>query len=296
MWRIMALSLWACQQTEQPIAYEFIPVSSGTEIDFSALETEANLFISQLRDYHSHPIIDSYYTALELSDESCPTRYEMNGNAFWYGYCYSDQGLYFDGYLFFNVFSQTDLFGDGTLWDVEFLNASTDLQTDENRRIHLGGAAYRATGISTRGDPTFLSVMNGSFQDDGSQVTWLQEGQSPTLTLYGVAYDIPNLGSRPFFFVEGSLAVAGENLSAIAFDQFQVLSPEFGSACPQESMGTLSLRTRSGAWIDVLFDVEPDGTLSGECDGCGLAYSDSGEVGEICVDIGGLVDWRESPW
>ena len=36
--------------------------------------------------------------------------------------------------------------------------------------------------------------------------------------------------------------------------------------------------------------------LTGDCDGCGIAFYKDEELGEVCIDTSGLLAWEEQPW
>lgn len=280
---------------ETPISHEYEVIESVSALDISAMEEEVNEAIAQMRDHHSREIVDSYYEGMGYADDQCPTAYEVDGNAFWYGYCYSELGLSFDGYLFFNAYEETDLFSDGTLWDAEVVNGSSTLHHDSLGKSNYSGNAYLAQGINPQGADVFLSVTQGSFLVEAADDVFLQEGWSPWLTLYGFRQQTP-LGSGKALSISGSLPYSGEHVGALSFSNMVTFNSLFGHPCPQEPIGTMSVRSSNGVWLDVEFDVTQDWQLIGECDGCGMATTQFGDTYEFCVDLEPLILWEETPW
>lgn len=297
----MIFILWGCANPpdvdvqEKPISYEYETVESISSLDIAAMEEEVNDAIAQMRGHHSREIVDSYYDVMNYADEQCPTAYEVDGNAFWYGYCYSEQGLSFDGYLFFNTYENYDLFSDGTLWDAEVVNGSTTLYHDALGKSNYSGNAYLAQGVNAQGADVFLSATQGSFLVEAASEDFLQEGWSPWLTLYGLRQDTA-LGSAKAFMVTGSLPYSGAHIGALSFSNMVTFNSLFGHPCPQEPTGTMSVRSSQGVWLDIEFDVTEDWQLVGECDGCGMATTQFGDTYEFCVDLEPLILWEGTPW
>ena len=63
---------------------------------------------------------------------------------------YIDDGMSYDGYLFYNTEEVYDLFGDGGSWDVEQLSGATQMVAPDGRLIHWGGAVQLAEGVVRR--------------------------------------------------------------------------------------------------------------------------------------------------
>ena len=296
----MILIFWGCsnppniESTEKPLSYEHEEAQSTPSLDIASMEEEVNEAIAQMRDNHSREIVDSYYNVMDYADEQCPTAYEDDGNAFWYGYCDSGQGLSFDGYLFFNTYDDYDLFSDGTLWDAEIINGSTTMYHDSFGKSHYSGNAYIAQGVNNEGADVFLSAVQGSFLVESSDDVQLQEGWSPWMTMYAFRQDT-GFGVSKVLILNGSIPLSGIHVGALSFSNMAAFAAP-GYPCPKEPTGTLSLRSSQGVWLDVAFDVTEDWQLTGECDGCGMATTEFGDAYEFCVDVAPLVLWEEVPW
>ncbi|MAA79284.1 MAG: hypothetical protein CL916_08490 [Deltaproteobacteria bacterium] len=76
-------------KVDTPVSYEYEASQISSFSDSTAMEEEVNEVITQMRSYHSREIVDSYYDVINYADTQCPTSYEVDDNAFWYGYCSS---------------------------------------------------------------------------------------------------------------------------------------------------------------------------------------------------------------
>lgn len=300
----MFVLLFACTETtvtstqytkiDPPSEYSIeFEEESSPEIDLASLETAFNEALLSIRDYNTAPMFDSYHAVMEYSDSYCPTSYELNGNAFWYGQCESDAGMYYDGYLFYNIYEELDFFGDGGVWDVYTMSGATDMLYPSMERVHWGGSAYFAEGHNVDGYPVFFSNFTGSFWDQSSP-DWLSEAQTANLMMYGIHFDLSNGTAGNGFYIQGNIDWSGP-LSAISFQGFTSYTQYIGFPCEMEPIGTLSLRTAEGQWIDVEFDNEQDWSVGGECDGCGTAYHNGEELGDFCIDNQPMLDWEDRP-
>ena len=296
----MIVFFWGCasppnvEPTDTPVAYEYDASQNASSLDIASMEEEVNEVITQLRDHHSREIVDSYYDVMAYADTQCPTSYEVDGNAFWYGYCHSEQGLSFDGYLFFNTYEEYDLFSDGTLWDAEVVSGSTTLYHDAAGKNHYSGNAYLAQGINAEGADVFLSIAQGSFLVESSADVHLQEGWSPWITMYAMRQET-GFGFAKALVINGSIPYSGTHIGALSFSNVLSFSIP-GHPCPQEPTGILSIRSSRGVWLDVEFDVTEDWQLTGACDGCGMATTELGEAYEFCIDTEPLTLWEDAPW
>lgn len=273
----------------------------SAEFDLVSIEDDINEVLPQLRNYNADPVVSSYFDVMSYADPYCPASYVDNGNAFWYGECESSGGMTYNGYLFYNTYSEMDFFEDGGVWDVTVVSGVTDMiyPSTENR-VHWGGDAYLAEGVSFDGYPVYFSLLNGSFWDQ-NQEGWLSEGYNSNLMLYGMRFEFEEL-SATALYVQGSLNLDGNSfgelssISAVNFNELLTYPELIGFPCEIEPLGILSVRTKDGNWLDITFDVETDWEMSGECDGCGTAYHNGEEIGEICIDNSSLIDWEERPW
>ncbi len=268
----------------------------ASEWELEAISGSLSQMFEVIRTRHASPILDAYAMVMSQADAYCPQAYTLNGNSFWYGACTSTAGMTYDGYLFYNTYSEYDFFGDGGVWDVEVLSGSTQMLDAENSVIHWGGTSYLAQGVSMDGYPVFFSSITGSFMDDGASPLWLQEGRSDTVMMYGAALSTSNIPANAFM-ISGSMEWdATGAVTAVEFGELVAYSKWIGYPCEEEPLGALAVRDAQGRWLDVAFDVSDAWVLTGECDGCGLATYNGEPVGEVCIDTEPLLDWEGTPW
>jgi len=51
----------------------------------------------------------------------------------------------------------------------------------------------------------------------------------------------------------------------------------------------VELRLHDGTWVQVVLD-------SDSCDGCGEVTHFEETLGQVCVDLGGILDFEGAPW
>lgn len=304
---MIALFLFACQVEEastspssstdaQPSEY-VIDQSDWEEtsalFDLEEIEQQLAEIIPSLRSFNAAPVLASYQDVMSYADSYCPANYEDNGNSFWYGECESDAGMSYNGYLSYNTYDDMNFFGDGGSWDVSVISGATDMLYPEEHRVHWGGATYLAEGTSPDGYPVFFSLLNGSFLDQ-NQDGWIADGYSSNLMLYGISFDSIQVGAKALS-IEGALNTEG-TISAVEFNGLLHYPAAIGFPCEEEPLGTIGIRTEAGFWLDLEFDIKEDWSMSGDCDGCGVASHKGEDIGEICIDTSSLVDWEERPW
>ena len=304
----MMVLLWiGCQSVEvtkgepttevQDTPSEYIPPEDAEvdilEWDLEGIQTALDDIFFGVRTRHTTPILTGYDSVMAQADAYCPQAYTVDGNSFWYGSCTSTAGMSYDGYLFYNTYEDYNFFGDGGSWNVETLSGSTQMVGSEGRLIHWGGSAYLGEGTSVDGYPVYFSSVTGSFLDDGATETWLQEGHSDTLTMYGASFSETVVSNA--FMISGSMRWSGA-VTAVEFVETVTYSASVGYPCWKEPTGALAVRDAHGRWLEIQFDVSEDWELVGTCDGCGNALSNGEVIGEICVDVAPLLNWEDTPW
>ena len=302
--------LWACRsdaviEGTPPVSEgssapsEYIPPQSNPsheqDWDLPGLSDAVTAVLATVRTRHATSILEGYSMVMSHADSYCPQAYTINGNSFWYGVCTSTAGMSYDGYLFYNTYEAYDLFGDGGSWDVEQLSGATQMVAPDGRLIHWGGGVQLAEGVSRDGYSVFYSNITGSFLDDGSEVEWLETGQSDTLMMYGTSVGDQASVSGNGLMIHGSMRWTGA-VTAIDFGGVSTYSETIGYPCSQEPLGELSVRDAYGRWVTITFDVTSNWLLEGTCDGCGRALFNGTDIGEVCIDASPMLDWRDVPW
>ncbi|MFT5681615.1 MAG: hypothetical protein ACI8RZ_002521 [Myxococcota bacterium] len=287
------------QTTELPSSYEYTP-DEGSEatLDLASLEDSIDTLFAELLDLNAAPAILSYEVAMDASDAGCPAFYEQDGNTFWYATCASGSGGEYDGYAFYTLYDDYNLFGDGTPWDAIVLSGAADVMEPDGDRYHLGGTAYFGESHNADTD-LYISVTTGSFFAEGPEVadTWVTTGSSPSLTLYGAQY--PAYGIN-IMLMSGSTAVTSGDLSAVQLNDLIMYTPSPGIYPCAEPSGSMGVRDAAGNWYTIEFDVVAEGDTytapEGTCDGCATVFHEGDALGEVCIDPTPVIDWEITPW
>ena len=287
------------QVTEPPSSYTYTPEEdSAHPLDLTSLEDSINTLFSELLDLNAAPAIHSYEVAMASSDDNCPAYYEQNGSTFWYATCASDAGGAYDGYAFYTLYEEYDLFGDGTPWDAIVLSGAADVVEPDGDRYHLGGAAYLGEAHIPEAD-LYISVTSGSFFAEGDEVegSWITSSSSPSLTLYGARYEAYDIN---IMLMSGSTAVTLTALSAAQFNDLTLYTPYPGVYPCAEPSGSMGVRDTAGNWYSIEFDVVLEGETytapDGTCDGCATVFHGEEALGEVCIDPTPVIAWENTPW
>ncbi|HHO51899.1 MAG TPA: hypothetical protein ENK18_13715 [Deltaproteobacteria bacterium] len=244
------------------------------------------------------PVSAAYNAAMATSSQQCPYFYTTPDGTYWYDSCTAPSGASFDGYVFaYEAQGVLDPYS-GMILDYWYAFGGATVSVPGGDRLELGGLALVQEGTINDGVDinVYVSQLQGSFAWDGAEAagTWLETDIDPDLTLY--ITDIPLLNSASTF-VDGGFG--GLDGWAIAFDENIIFDEVLGSSCDREISGTLGIRSPDGHWYDVRFDGpvdETDMVPQSECDGCGTAYFQGEEIGEVCTDFRPLLTWGAKPW
>lgn len=283
---------------EAPSEYTYDPGEEASD-DFTAEEAGLAIddFLAAAFDLNAAPVFAAYDGAMAHADEDCPAYYEQDGNVFWYSYCTSDSGAYYDGYGFTYVYEDTELFGEGAgVWDAVVLSGAADITEPDGSTFHFGGYAYLAQGWNEAySADTYYSAVAGAFVWDSPDAagTWISDGASPAWAMYML--DSGQYGKA--VYLAGSAVILGGSASAIDVGELGLYDTGWGFPCDLEPAGTISVRSQRGTWVDVVYDVDGDTwALTGECDGCGEGFVEGDSIGQVCSDFTGLLAWGGSPW
>lgn len=268
------------------------PVLSADEIASAIAEAD-----DALLTVSPSPVIAAYEQALAEADESCPAFYSSTDGPYWYDDCVTTEGAHFDGY-------GTEIAYDGVLVDGASLSGRSvggggTVETVAGHTLSLHGSAWQVEGSDAEGARVLSVALSGELGWDGPEAegTWLESGLSGDfgLTLsWGVAARSLTLS--------GSLAGLSGPVSAVAWEGFLLASADAGSPCEAEPAGTIAVRDADGHWTEVLFDVPWDaseqrwGEMSAQdCDGCGEAWFEGLDLGEVCLDFSRLLEGEDAP-
>jgi hypothetical protein len=257
-------------------------------------------FYAAAMSLNPHPAVQGYEAVMQDADPSCPSWYEVDGNSFWYASCTARSGATYDGYGFYYLYQDVDLFGDGSVWDYISLSGAATMSDAAGSTFHLGGAAAYGEGVSADGSADlWVSQIVGSISWDGpsAEGTWMEQGVQPSLLLYGVSYDAGFGNTVGYKYIDGTAAWVSDDASAIDASAMYIADEGIGWPCAAEPSGTFSVRDPDGVWWDVIFDVDVETfALDGECDGCGAVFKGTELVGEVCGDASVLMENGGKPW
>lgn len=315
----LAASLAACRSADAPedgaedggapgdgpSEYDWQPEDDPTS-EFDAATVEAALVdvVDGMMTIGAAPVLDTYAELMGEADEVCPAWYEQDGNIFWYAQCTADSGAYFDGYGFTTLYEDAELFGEGGgLWDATVVSGAATIRDGAGHTFHLGGQVYDGVGHGDDGRLLWVSNVLGGFTWDGegADESWLGQGVSPGLLLYGIRYpEDSGVGvTGNYIYAEGTVGGLGTAATGADLREFALVHETLGSPCELEPSGSISVRDERGAWWDVVFDVAATDSgweLDGDCDGCGGVYRDGEYQGDVCADFSPLLDWTDRPW
>lgn len=286
-------------EEDRPTTYTYEPDDGGgAAFDAAVLEEALDDLFTRLPFVTAEPMLEGYASVMDRASSGCPTWSEVDGNVFWYGYCTSEDGSYWDGYSFFNVYSAFDLFGDGSAWDAEVLSGAATVRSGAEV-FHVGGSLAQGQGVGPDGSDRWVTQTLGSFALGGEAAadTWVEQGVVPSVLLYAIRYNGVDGGPEgQLFYANGSVRGVSDAVSAFHLGGLQAGPTALGFGCALEPFGTLEIRDHSGTWYTLDFDYTDEGVYEGTCDGCGAAYVGAEYQGEVCTDTSVLWSWEGAPW
>lgn len=289
---------------ELPPAYD---VSDYTDVerptasfDQDRVEEALQVAIDEVLWTAATPVLDGYAAGMAYAEADCPTLYDVDGNTVWYDYCTTSAGATFSGYGFYYLYENADAFGDGVLYDGAVVSGLGEIISPDGDAVVVGGTAGLLEG-STETYDVYISLVQGSFSwdGDGAEHTWLDEGLQPSLQVYAVVapdYDAHVLTVTGG--LDGLTDASGQrlDLATVSLNDISIADEVVGSPCDQEPGGSIALRDGSGTWFSIAFDIDEDNVLTGRCDGCGEVTLNGEVVGEACADFSPWLDWGDRPW
>ena len=266
------------------------------ELDGSALTAAVNDAIANAMYIHGGPAVFAYFEALEDSEGDCPTWGVDNGTPFWFDTCVTESGAAFEGYGYHYEYEAE--YDDNVTWDGFAIYSVASIVTAAGDTFEGAGGASFLTGVNDDDLDVWYSYVQPGFAYDGAAAdgTWLAEGLDPDTSWY--ALRAPD-GSGAAATMSGSTMVSSGPVSALVFNELLLIDEAWGSSCPIEPHGSLSVLDDEGNWIDVYFDGpewEGPETPAELCDGCGSAWFRGTYLGEACFDFSPLSDWDAYPF
>jgi hypothetical protein len=258
-------------------------------IDLEALGASMTEVLAGVIDLHAGGVLSAYVELMQGADASCPDWYETEGTPYWYDVCTSEDGTSFDGYAAIVPYEDYDD-GAGNLYSGYQLWGLASILSPEGRRFRSGGSASLFAVQAADGTLVSYSAMEDGFEDSAALGTWLADSMDVGLTTW--ASWSPEYGAGAVY-VDGVLSGLGGPVEVLVLEAVTV-SEESIWGCELEPLATVSVLEGEGHWVDIVFDGES--ADSEGCDGCGRAFVNGREVGQLCTDFSTLLGWELSPW
>lgn len=285
---------------EAPGAYVYTDDEAQPTVDLDHVQLALEDAADQLLLVDPTLWINAYTQAMAWEDYYCPYHYEdyleLYGYDYWYGGCETEDGGSYDGYAYGYQYTEPVDSGVFFYWSYGWLSGELGIEHPDGSALDLAGYFY-TQDYEIAQNRYQSSQMDGSIRWDGPgyEGTWLETGISANLILSSGF----NESTGTYVSIDGGLSgYAGES-TAVWFDGVYMAQESRGHDCEIEPSGVVSVRQTDGTWVDVIFDGAP--YLGGEvfpaaCDGCGEAWVDGVEVGEVCPDLSVLTGWTGRPW
>lgn len=266
------------------------------ELDETVLGAAVDAALLEAIATHGAPAVEAYFEMLDESDGVCP-RWAVSGDTpYWFDSCTTEGGTTFDGYGYHQTYAGP--YDGGVTWYGRAMYSVARIVGADGRQFDGAGGAGFLTGTDASGNDVWYSYVQSGFSYDGpaAEGTWLAEGLDPELTWY--ALRAPS-GIGAAVTLSGSARTTGDAVEVLVFNDLLLIDEAFGSSCPEEPNGSISVLDGEGHWFDLYFDGPTwggDATPEDLCDGCAAAWFGGAYVGEVCVDFSPLSDWDGYPF
>lgn len=258
-------------------------------IDLASLGDAMTEVLSGVIEINAAGVVTAYAELMQGADEGCPTWYETEGSPYWYDVCTSDDGTVFDGYAAIVPYEDFDD-GEGNLYSGYQVWGIASIVGPTGRRFRSGGSASLFAVRAVDGTPFSFSTMEAGYEDSAAEGTWLATSMDVGMTTWASWYPEYNAGA---VYVDGVISGLTGPLEVLVLEGVSIVEEGLGG-CELEPLATVSVLQNEGHWVDIVFDAE--NIESEGCDGCGRAFVNGREVGELCTDFSTLVGWQGSPW
>jgi hypothetical protein len=244
----------------------------------------------RLQTLNASVLFDAYDEVAAFGDGACPTlSYPAGGVTSWETTCSASTGADFAGFWYEYEATETV--------DVHRFRAEATVDGPGGEQLTLAGdAGTEADAANQRWESSVDGVM--SYDGPAAAGTWLAEGLE--LSLEYEAHG-PSVNGVPRMLVDGALSGLPGDVTAMSFTDLAFV-PGTSSTCALEPSGSMSIRDAQGVWADLVFDLEAadDGTYRVDdaalCDGCGTLWYGGEDLGQVCLDVTGVVNAPVPPW
>lgn len=290
------MALWACTAgPADDTAAASAPFTAGSSETAEAtytpeeLELEVQAVLDDLLAWNARALFERYDSWMAGSDDSCPTWAIREQDSTWTAACTAESGSSYLGTSTEREDSYTEDGYDVTIREVE---TSAEFSDGAGASLVLDGTLTEEVRVYD-GHTIYQSRVDGRFYDsDGA--AWLADAPLANFGLH-----LRSGKSAQLVQASGSLGARSGDLSAVWIDDL-IMGDHV--ACPVEGSGSIALKDTSGHWYAMTFDGDDQtgDVLAADdpgCDGCAQVSYAGAVIGEVCVDLTGLVtSWEASPW
>lgn len=285
--------------------WEYAGTPGTPQFDQALVEEAIQAALSEVLHLTGSAPLDAYSSLMGTADDYCPYYSELDGSVYWYGGCETSGGVSYQGYSFYEYYDDAPLFGEGSSISGPVINTQGTIILEDGTRFDMGGSTYTFEGPSSDEMYAWSTGVTGTFGWTGREddETWMGGPVKPTIETAAYLWDIDGMGRFRAVSTTAGLTGLASAWSTVYLSGLISMDDLGGYwPCPEEAAGSISVRSSEGHWFEVIYDVEQDeadGSWSiapGLCDGCGQAYIDGVEVGEVCSDFSVLRDWEDRPW
>jgi hypothetical protein len=296
------------QQEPSPPAqltpWEYHNPETPGQFDQSKAEAAIGAALVRLRTVGGAAPLAAYGLVMEHADEGCPYFSEYEGSVYWYGGCTTHDGVRFEGYSFFDTYEDTPAWGEDSSMSGPTLNSQSFVILEDGDRFDMGGSAYAIEGwTADDGLYAWSTGVSGAFgwSPHADDPTWMGTDLRPDIETVALLWDFGDGSQYKALMSTAAMAALPTQWSTVFVSELFSVDEISGYwPCPGEPSGTISVRSESGHWFEIVYDVKADGddwTIAPDsCDGCGTAYLDGMNVGQACNDFSVLTDWEDAPW
>jgi len=278
-----------------PGEHDYTPELSESEVfDPAAAAASLEEFFDVVFTLNSLPVFDAYFATLELASSDCPLAYPgVGGDLFWItDVCETDDGTRFSGYTNYTVYENRQVFnGDDVRYNGARIRGVSQVIEPDGSTLWMEGEVFNLWA-DFNDLKVYYSSLEGWYSWDRPEVydIWLGDDRvNPNLVLKAT-----ELGDARSLKMEGGVSGLSQGYQSIYLDDVRLGTFASLPGCELEPRGDVLLRADSGEWFNITFE----GGLADEetCDGCGKVFLGTEDVGELCTDFSGLLEWSVSPW